>query len=269
MEHPKFRFVHGNITDQSLMLELVSTVDIIVNFAAESHVDRSIESGFQFVKTNVLGTQVLLDSAVKNKISKFIQISTDEVYGSISEGSWTEESILAPNSPYSASKAGADLLVLAYHNTYDLNVSITRCSNNYGPFQHPEKMIPASINRLLRGENIKVYGDGSNVRDWLHVTDHCRGIEAVMELGMPGEIYNIGGGRELSNLELAKLLVNQIGAREEQIEFISDRMGHDLRYSVNYTKLTMHAGYKPIIDFDSGIKDTILWYQENQNYWKL
>ena len=258
-QNPSFEFVQGDICDVALVNDLVSRVDAIINFAAESHVDRSIENSSEFIRTNVLGTQVLLDSAKKHKIKKFIQISTDEVYGSILSGSWDESSPLLPNSPYSASKAAADLLARAYFVTHGLNINITRCSNNFGPKQDPEKLIPNFILKLRQGEKVPVYGDGLNVRDWLYVSDHCLGIYLNLTKGAPGEIYNIGGGTELNNLELTKKLLNLFDKSENFIEFVSDRPGHDRRYSVDYSKI-QSLGYSPRLDFDLVLKLTIDWF---------
>ena len=236
-DNPNFEFVQGDICDLQLVSELVSRVDVIINFAAESHVDRSIEDSSEFIRTNILGTQVLLDAAKNHNLKKFIQISTDEVYGSILEGSWDENQSLLPNSPYSASKASADLLVRAYFVTHGLNVNITRCSNNFGPKQDPEKLIPSFILKLSQGMKVPVYGDGLNVRDWLFVKDHCVGIYLILTKGLPGEIYNIGGGTELTNVELTKKLLSLLKIDESRIEYVSDRLGHDRRYSVIVRKI--------------------------------
>ncbi len=267
-EKSKFEFIQGDICDSTIVDQLIKRVDLVVNFAAESHVDRSISSGTNFVQTNTLGTQVLLDSCRKHEISKFLQVSTDEVYGSIDEGSWNEEFPLLPNSPYSASKAGADLLVRAYGRTFDFHTNITRCSNNYGPYQYPEKVIPLFITNLIRGKQIPIYGKGLNIRDWLHVEDHCRGIELVLQRGHKGEIYNIGGGTELANIELARTILNHFDFKEDKIEFVTDRLGHDSRYSVDISKITAHLGFMPQVSFDSGLKSTIDFYQQNHVWWK-
>ena len=267
-EKSNFEFIQGDICDRDLVDQLIKRVDLVVNFAAESHVDRSISSGTDFVQTNTLGTQVLLDSCRKNDISKFLQVSTDEVYGSIDDGSWNEEFPLLPNSPYSASKAGADLLVRAYGRTFDFHTNITRCSNNYGPYQYPEKVIPLFITNLIRGKQIPIYGKGLNIRDWLHVDDHCRGIELVLLRGRKGEIYNIGGGTELRNIELAELILNHFGYKEDKIEFVKDRLGHDSRYSVDITKISAYLGFIPLVSFDSGLKSTIEYYQQNHGWWR-
>jgi len=264
-----FRFVQGDICDYNLVTELIAGVDAVINFAAESHVDRSINGAMDFVQTNIVGVQVLLD-AIKNsgRNIRFVQISTDEVYGSIESGSWTEDSPLLPNSPYSASKAGGELLARAYSKTHNLDVVITRCSNNYGPFHFPEKMIPLFITNLIAGKKVPLYGDGSNVRDWLHVDDHCDGILKVLLKGRSGEIYNIGGGSEFSNLELTYLILDAMGSDKSSIEYVEDRKGHDFRYSVNHAKISSELGYQPKIAFKVGIEETINWYKENRSWWQ-
>ena len=261
-----FTFIEGDICDQTLVNRLMKQTDVVVNFAAESHVDRSISDASAFVMTNVLGTQTLLNASMKAGIRKFIQISTDEVYGSIREGSWDEESPLLPNSPYAASKASADLLVRAYHKTFNLEVNITRCSNNYGPYQYPEKAIPLFITNIMRGKKIPMYGTGMNVRDWIHVSDHCRGIEKVIESGESGEIYNIGGGCEMTNIQIAKKILEELAAPMSEIEFVEDRLGHDLRYSVLTNKIE-EIGFTPGVQLSDGIQSTIKFYKENQNWW--
>jgi dTDP-glucose 4,6-dehydratase len=261
LRSPKLNFIRGDICDFEQVLASSRGVDAIINFAAESHVDRSISSSREFIRTNVLGTQTLLDAAISNDISRFVQISTDEVYGSTSEGSWDEKQPLLPNSPYSASKASADLLVRSYNKTHGLNTSITRCSNNYGPYQYPEKIIPFFVLKLLNGEKVPVYGNGLNIRDWLHVDDHCRGIDIVLRKGEPGEIYNIGGGIEMTNIELTLKILSSLGLSEDHLEYVTDRLGHDLRYSVNWDKIA-EIGYKPLVSFDQGLLDTISWYKE-------
>lgn len=264
----RVKFVKGDIRNSQLVNEVMKKVNTVVHFAAESHVDRSIENPENFVSTNVLGTFVLLQAAYELKIEKFLHVSTDEVYGSISNGSWTEKSLIAPNSPYSASKASSDLLVLSYWKTYGLPIFISRCSNNYGPFQFPEKFIPLSITNLIDGNGIPIYGDGLNSRDWLHVLDHCDALNCIIEKGDPGEIYNIGGGTELNNLDLAKLLVSTLGKSDSSINFVPDRKGHDFRYSVNYEKIAINCGYKPSRIFQDSIKDTIEWYRKNESWWR-
>lgn len=263
----RFSFVHGDIRDTNVVNSLVTDHEIVINFAAESHVDNSIKDAAVFLDTNIRGTQVILD-AVREHGKTMIQVSTDEVYGSIESGSWDEDCPLLPNSPYSASKAGADLLVRAYHQTYGVDVRITRCSNNYGPRQFPEKVIPLFITNLIDGKKVPLYGDGGNIRDWLHVSDHCRGIHAVACSGTAGEIYNIGGGTELSNLELTKLILQTVGAGDEMIQPVEDRLGHDHRYSVNWDKINTELGYKPKVDFVQGLTETLAWYRENEAWWR-
>jgi dTDP-glucose 4,6-dehydratase len=263
-----YEFVQGDICDSELVSKLTKKVDSVVNFAAESHVDRSIDSSKEFFQTNVIGTHTLLEAARRNNLGSFIQISTDEVYGSITEGSWDESFPLLPNSPYAASKASGDLISQAFFRTYGIDVRITRCSNNYGPYQFPEKVIPLFITNLLKNKKVPLYGDGLNVRDWLHVTDHCRGIHLVLTKGKAGDIFNIGGGRELSNIELTRFILSAMGAGEENIEKVTDRLGHDFRYSLNIEKIERDLGYKPEISFDLGISQTIEWYKNNQEWWK-
>jgi dTDP-glucose 4,6-dehydratase len=263
-----YRFVQGDICDQGLISELVREHDALINFAAESHVDRSITNPGAFVETNIRGTQVILDEVKKSEGKRFVQISTDEVYGTIKEGSWIEDYPLLPNSPYSASKASADLLTRSYYKTFGLNVSITRCSNNYGPHQFPEKVIPLFVTNLIDRKKVPLYGDGLNVRDWLHVDDHCRGIHAVVKKGRAGEIYNIGGGQELSNKELTHTILSEFGKGEESIEYVPDRLGHDFRYSVNIEKISRELGYTPSVKFEEGIKQTINWYRNNESWWR-
>ena len=263
-----FQFVLGDICDESLVDTATKNIDAIVNFAAESHVDRSIDSSKNFFETNLLGTHTLLEAAKRNEVATFIQISTDEVYGSIKSGSWDEEQPLMPNSPYAASKASADLLARSFHQTYGMDIRITRCSNNYGPNQFPEKVIPLFITNLLTQKRIPLYGDGSNIRDWLHVSDHCRGINLVLQKGIAGEIYNIGGGREISNVELARFILGVMNIEESAIEKTKDRLGHDFRYSLNFEKISTKLGYKPEISFEQGIKETIEWFAANENWWR-
>lgn len=263
-----YEFVQGDICDSDLVSKLTKKVDSVVNFAAESHVDRSIDSSKEFFQTNVIGTHTLLEAARRNNLGSFIQISTDEVYGSITEGSWDEGFPLLPNSPYAASKASGDLISQAFFRTYGIDVRITRCSNNYGPYQFPEKVIPLFITNLLKNKKVPLYGDGLNVRDWLHVTDHCRGIHLVLTKGKAGDIFNIGGGRELSNIELTRFILSAMGAGEENIEKVTDRLGHDFRYSLNIEKIERDLGYKPEISFDLGISQTIEWYKNNEEWWK-
>ncbi|GLY52867.1 dTDP-glucose 4,6-dehydratase [Lentzea sp. NBRC 102530] len=264
----KFEFVQGDICDAALVAEQMSGVDVVVHFAAESHVDRSITGSAEFVLTNVLGTQTLLQGALNAGVGRFVHVSTDEVYGSIETGSWTETHVLEPNSPYSASKASSDLLARAFHRTHGLHVSITRCSNNYGPYQFPEKVIPLFVTNLIDGKKVPLYGDGLNVRDWLHVADHCRGIQLVAEGGRPGEIYNIGGGTELTNRELTEKLLAATGRDWSAVEPVQDRLGHDRRYSVDISKIASELGYAPQVDFAVGLSDTVEWYRENRAWWE-
>ncbi|MEU6364545.1 dTDP-glucose 4,6-dehydratase [Streptomyces sp. NPDC046931] len=267
-EHPGYRFVRGDICDPDLVDQVMAGHDAVVHFAAESHVDRSIDGAGPFVRTNVLGTQVLLDAAHRHRVGRFVHVSTDEVYGSIGEGSWTEECPPAPNSPYAASKAGSDLIALAYHRTHGLDVMVTRCSNNYGPYQFPEKVIPLFITHLLDGRTVPLYGDGRNVRDWLHVFDHCRGIDLVLHGGRAGEVYHIGGGTELSNHKLTGLLLDAIGADWDRVEYVADRKGHDLRYSLNDGKIREQLGYAPQVDFAEGLAATVAWYRTHRSWWE-
>jgi dTDP-glucose 4,6-dehydratase len=265
----RFQFVHGDICDSSQIRPLLADVDALINFAAESHVDRSIGSAAEFVETNVAGVQVLLDAIkASGRDIRFVQVSTDEVYGSIESGSWDENCPLLPNSPYSATKAGGELLARSYHRTHGLDVVITRCSNNYGTHHFPEKLIPLFITNLLEGKKVPVYGIGQNVRDWLHVDDHCRGIYAALMNGKSGEVYNIGGGRELTNLEITHLILEAMGADESSIEYVEDRKGHDLRYSVDWTKINRELGYEPQVKFEDGLRDTIEWYRNNRAWWE-
>lgn len=270
-ENPRHVFVQGNILDAELVENLVDLYGIthLVNFAAESHVDRSILNPSVFVETNVQGTLALLNVAREKGLAKYLQISTDEVYGSLgAEGYFTEETPLAPNSPYSASKAGADLLVRSYYETYGLNVNITRCSNNYGPYHFPEKMIPLMITNAMAGERLPIYGDGENVRDWLHVEDHCRAIDLVLRHGRPGEVYNVGGHNERTNNEIVALIVKKLGVSADLIVYVEDRLGHDRRYAIDPAKLSAELGWVPAYTFDRGIVETIEWYQQHEDWWQ-
>ncbi|MFP7483470.1 dTDP-glucose 4,6-dehydratase [Priestia filamentosa] len=269
--HEHYTFIKGDINNRELLDTVVKEheIDVIVNFAAESHVDRSITEPDVFIKSNVLGTQTLLDIAKENEIKKYVQISTDEVYGSLGKtGYFTEETPLAPNSPYAASKAGADMLVSAYYKTYELNVNITRCSNNYGPYQFPEKLIPLMITNAMEGERLPIYGDGKNVRDWLHVRDHCMAIDLVIHKGVAGEVYNIGGGNEKTNNEIVHFIVEKLGVSRELIHFVEDRLGHDRRYAIDSTKVEKELGWKPTYTFEKGMDETIRWYVENEKWWR-
>lgn len=262
-----YSFVKGNVCDTELVNCIVENVDYIVHFAAESHVDRSIEDPGIFIKSNILGTQTLLDASKRNDIKKFLQVSTDEVYGSLGpEGYFTEQTPLQANSPYSASKAGADLMVRAYHNTFDLPVNITRCSNNYGPYQFPEKLIPLMISNAIENKELPVYGDGKNIRDWLHVYDHCTGIDLVLHKGKAGEVYNIGGHNERANIDIVKLILNELDKPESLIKFVSDRLGHDRRYAIDSSKIRRDLGWRPKYTFEDGIIETIHWYLDNQDW---
>jgi dTDP-glucose 4,6-dehydratase len=267
-DDPRFRLVRGDICDPALVSEVMRGVDVVVHFAAESHVDRSITGAADFVATNVMGTTTLLQGALAAGVGKFVHVSTDEVYGSIEEGSWAEDHVLEPNSPYSASKAGSDLLARAYYRTHELPVCITRCSNNYGPYQYPEKLLPLFVTNLLEGKTVPLYGDGLNVRDWLHVTDHCRGIQLVAESGRAGEIYNIGGGTELTNRELTQRVLDLMDLDWSWVRPVEDRKGHDRRYSVDHTKIAAELGYAPSVEFTGGLADTIRWYRDNPGWWQ-
>lgn len=281
--HTNYHFIKGDICDRDLINDIFKKykIDTVINFAAESHVDRSIEEPEVFLKSNILGTEVLLDTAVNywkldtnDKYSrdfkadvKFIQVSTDEVYGELGkEGLFTEQTPLAPNSPYSASKASGDLIVRAYHETYGLPVNITRCSNNYGSYQFPEKLIPLMINNALKGEDLPIYGDGKQVRDWLHVDDHCEAIDTVLHKGKVGEVYNIGGNNEKENIEIVKLILTKLEKSEELIKHVTDRLGHDRRYAIDNTKITTELGWEPKYTFEKGIEVTIKWYLENTDW---
>jgi dTDP-glucose 4,6-dehydratase len=267
--NPRFSFVHGDICDAALVDGLMAKADAVVHFAAESHVDRSITDPGVFVRTNVEGTVTLLAAAQKHGIKRFVHVSTDEVYGTLGPtGLFTEETPLQANSPYSASKAGSDLMARSYYETFGLPVMITRCSNNYGPFQFPEKLIPFFITNLLAGEQVPVYGDGLNVRDWLHVEDHCQAIDLVLHKGTPGEVYNIGGNNERTNMEITELLIEALGRdKATSIKYVQDRPGHDRRYAIDATKIRRELGWSPKYNFDTGIKQTIEWYLANEGWW--
>ena len=265
----RYEFKQGDICDPVIVTDLLKGVDAVINFAAESHVDRSISGAADFVQTNIVGVQVLLDAIkASGRQIRFLQVSTDEVYGSIESGSWTEEWPLQPNSPYSASKASGELLARSYNKNHGMDVLITRCSNNYGTHHFPEKLIPLFITNLIEGKKVPVYGTGENVRDWLHVDDHCRGIYSVLMNGRSGEVYNIGGGRELKNNEITSLILEAMGADVSSIEYVEDRKGHDLRYSVDWTKINRELGYEPQVKFEDGLRGTIQWYRDNEAWWK-
>jgi dTDP-glucose 4,6-dehydratase len=261
-------FVEGDVRDPAAVAAALRGCDAVVHFAAESHVDRSIAGAADFVSTNVVGTQVLLQGALEAGVGRFVHVSTDEVYGSIERGSWPESHPLEPNSPYSASKAGSDLLARAYHRTHGLAVCVTRCSNNYGPHQFPEKVVPLFVTNLLDGATVPLYGDGANVRDWLHVDDHCAGVALVLAGGRPGEVYNIGGGTELTNRELTHRLLAAVGVGPERIVRVADRLGHDRRYSVDWSKIADELGYRPAVGFDEGLAATVDWYREHRDWWE-
>jgi dTDP-glucose 4,6-dehydratase len=267
-DHPNFLFVQGDICDADLVDATVAGQDAIVHFAAESHVDRSIAGATEFVRTNVLGTQTLLDAALRHTIGRFVHVSTDEVYGSIETGSWTEDWPLAPRSPYAASKASSDLIALAYHRTHGLDVVVTRCSNNYGPYQYPEKVIPLFVTNLMEGRKVPLYGDGLNIRDWLHVSDHGRGIHLALLKGRAGEVYHIGGGTELTNRELTERLLAACGAGWDSVEMVTDRKGHDRRYSLDITKISNELGYTPMVSIEDGLAATVAWYRDNRAWWE-
>ena len=266
-QNSNYTFVHGNICDRNLVRELVREVDCVINFAAESHVDNSIKNPFIFIETNVQGTLNLLSASLENKIERYLQVSTDEVYGTLGKtGYFYETTPLAPNSPYSASKASADMLTRAYFETYKLPALNTRCSNNYGPYQYPEKLIPFFISRLLKGQKVPVYGDGLNVRDWLYVYDHCGAIDTVLHKGKVGEVSNIGGHNEKTNMEITRLILDAMGKDESSIEYVADRLGHDRRYAISNDKITSQLGWQPSVTFEEGIKMTIQWYLDNQEW---
>ncbi|MFF5786164.1 dTDP-glucose 4,6-dehydratase [Streptomyces sp. NPDC012693] len=266
--HERLAFVHGDVCDLPLLLDLLPGHDAVVHFAAESHVDRSLDSADAFVRTNVLGTQTVLEAALRTGVERLVHVSTDEVYGTIDEGSWTEDFPLLPNSPYAASKAGSDLMARSYWRTHGLDLSITRCSNNYGPYQHPEKLIPRFVTNLLEGLPVPLYGDGRNVREWLHVDDHCRALHLVLTRGRAGETYNIGSGDELTNLALTERLLDLCGADRSMIRHVEDRKGHDLRYSLSDAKIREELGYTPLTSFDDGLRRTVDWYRDHPDRWK-
>jgi dTDP-glucose 4,6-dehydratase len=268
LSNKRFEFIKGDICDTFAVDENMRDIDVVVNFAAESHVDRSIMNTTDFIHTNVEGTRVLSDAAIKHKVKLFIQVSTDEVYGSLGEtGLFTENTSLRPNSPYSASKAAADLLVMAYHHTFGFPVIVTRCSNNYGPYQFPEKLIPLFVTNLLEGKKLPVYGDGMQIRDWLHVDDHCGALLAVIQRGKVGQIYNIGGDNQQCNIGITKIILKHLGKDESYIEYVTDRPGHDRRYAIDATKIKQQLGWKTQVPFEDGLRNTINWYIENKSWW--
>ncbi len=272
--HPNFNFIRGDIRDRLLVDQLFKkeNFDIVVNFAAESHVDNSIKNPSAFLETNILGTQVLMDAARKYNIKRFHQVSTDEVYGELPldkpELKFTENTLLKTSSPYSASKASADLLAHAYQRTYNLPISISRSSNNYGPYQLPEKLIPLMIAKALNNEKLPVYGEGKNIRDWLYVEDHCKALDLILHKGKPGEVYNLGGGSEKRNIEVVKLILRELNKPESLITFVEDRPGHDLRYAVDYSKMSRELDWEPIVSFKAGIKTVVKWYLDNRDWWQ-
>ncbi|WP_028810373.1 dTDP-glucose 4,6-dehydratase [Streptomyces flavidovirens] len=266
--HPRMEFVHGDVCDLNLLLGLLPGHDAVLHFAAESHVDRSLQSAAAFMRTNVGGTQNLLEAALRSGVERVVHVSTDEVYGSIDEGSWTELSPLLPNSPYAASKAGSDLVARSYWSTHGLDLSITRCSNNYGPYQHPEKLIPHFVTNLMEGRPVPLYGDGANVREWLHVDDHCRALQLVLTRGRAGETYNVAGGTSLNNRQITERLLRLCGADPGMVRLVADRKGHDRRYCVDDTKIREELSYAPRTDFETGLADTAAWYRDNPGWWK-
>ncbi|WP_221350405.1 dTDP-glucose 4,6-dehydratase [Streptomyces beigongshangae] len=266
--HPRLTFVRGDICDADLLMDVLPGHDAVVHFAAESHVDRSIAGSTPFITTNVVGTHTLLECCRRTGVERFVHVSTDEVYGSVEEGSWTESSPLEPNSPYGASKAASDLVVRAFHRTYGLWTTVTRCSNNYGPYQFPEKIIPLFVTRLLDGGKVPLYGDGRHVREWLHVDDHCRAIQLVLKSGRAGETYNVGGGTGLTNSELTRRVLAELELGWDRVEYVQDRQGHDRRYSLDASRIRDELGFEPRIAFADGLADTIRWYGENRAWWE-
>ncbi|MFE3323228.1 dTDP-glucose 4,6-dehydratase [Streptomyces sp. NPDC059176] len=266
--HPRLRFVHGDITDRALLEQMLPGHDAVVHFAAESHVDRSIAGASAFVQTNIVGTQSLADACVSTGVSPLVYVSTDEVYGSILEGAWDESCPLAPNSPYAASKAGGELMARSYWRTHGLDVRITRCSNNYGPYQHVEKLIPLFVTHLLSGRPVPLYGDGGNVREWMHVRDHCAAVHLVTVAGKAGDVYNIGGNAGLSNKEVTERILRLCGAEWSQVRYVQDRRGHDRRYALDATRIRDELGFVPRIGFDEGLAEVVRWYRDNPAWWK-
>ncbi|MFL6141125.1 MAG: dTDP-glucose 4,6-dehydratase [Labedaea sp.] len=268
VDHPRLTVIAGDVCDAELLVDLLPGHDGVLHFAAESHVDRSIDGATEFVRTNVLGTQNLLDCCLRTGVRRVVHVSTDEVYGTIERGSWKEDHILEPNSPYAASKAASDLIARSYWRTHGLAVSVTRCSNNYGPHQYPEKVIPLFVTNLIDGHTVPLYGDGLNVRDWLHVDDHCRALHLVLRNGRAGEIYNIGGGTELNNRELTGRLLELCGAGWDRVVPVGDRKAHDRRYSVDHGKLADELGFTPQVPFEQGLADVVRWYRDNRWWWE-
>ena len=268
LDNPRLKFIVGDICDSHIVEKLMANQDAVIHFAAESHVDRSIQNSFDFVRTNVLGTEVLLSSALRNQVKTFVHVSTDEVYGSISKGKWNEDFSLQPNSPYAASKAASDLLVRSYGITHNLDIRITRCSNNYGPFQYPEKVIPLFITNLIDGKNIPIYGTGENIREWIHVEDHCKAIYLVLLDGKAQNVYNIAGMTELTNLDLSYRILDLMNEPYSKINYVKDRKAHDQRYALDATKIEAEIGFKPVRKFEDGLKETIDWYLNNEKWWR-
>jgi dTDP-glucose 4,6-dehydratase len=266
-DSPRYEFVKGDICDAHLLGSVLPGHDAVINFAAETHVDRSIAGAAEFAVTNMVGVQVLLETCLDAKVPRMVHVSTDEVYGSVASGSWTEDTPLAPNSPYSAAKAGGDLMAQAYARTHGLNVSITRCCNNYGPYQYPEKVIPLFVTNLMEDKPVPLYGDGANVRGWIHVDDHCRGVQLVLERGERGEIYHVNGDVELTNRELTAAILEACGAGRDMVTMVEDRKGHDRRYSLDDSLLRAY-GYSPRIQFAAGLRSTVQWYSENRDWWE-
>ncbi|CAM5279632.1 dTDP-glucose 4,6-dehydratase [Streptomyces spiroverticillatus] len=267
LDHPRLTFVQGDVCDAATLLALLPGQDAVVHFAAESHVDRSLEAPAEFVRTNVAGTQTLMEACLRAEVPRVLHVSTDEVYGSIDEGSWTEGWALDPSSPYAATKAGSDLLVGSYWHSHGLDVSVSRCSNNYGPHQHVEKLIPLFTTRLLAGRSVPLYGDGRNVREWMHVADHCRALQLILTKGRGGETYNVGGGTPLTNCAVTERLLALCGATQDQVRRTPDRKGHDRRYSLDGSKLREELGFEPEVPFDEGLAETVAWYRENPQWW--
>ncbi|OII63367.1 dTDP-glucose 4,6-dehydratase [Streptomyces sp. CC53] len=265
---PRLEFVRGDVCDLGLLRELLPGHDAVVHFAAESHVDRSLAGAAPFFRTNVLGTQTLLDAVLDSGVPRVVHVSTDEVYGSITEGSWTEDRPLLPNTPYAASKACSDLVARTYWRTHGLDVSVTRCSNNYGPYQHPEKLIPLFVTHLLEGRQVPLYGDGRHIREWLHVDDHCRAVHLVLDRGRAGEVYNVGGGNERTNRAVTERLLELTGSGPEMVRHVADRKAHDLRYSVDESKIRDELGYAPRTGFEEGLAATVAWYRDHPDWWK-
>ncbi len=267
----RYTFIKGNICDYELVSTIMeASIDYVVNFAAETHVDRSIDNASNFIRTNVEGTYVLLEAVRKNSIKKYIQISTDEVYGALGKtGFFTETTRLAPNNPYSASKASADMLVRSYYKTHNVPINITRCSNNYGPYQYPEKLIPKMIDNIYRGKLLPVYGDGLHIRDWIHVNDHCRAIDLVLQFGSVGEVYNVGGNNERTNISIIKKILQALGKDESLIEYVTDRLGHDYRYAIDASKIIKELNWQPTYTFEVGLEETIKWYVNNLSWWTM